>query len=91
MPVVRTLESLKQFLAGLMDKYNSNEIGLYTLEYEISLNFGYSKYHQENTKNALLKYGLIKQTSTGTFMIQVLKSKEDLAKEATEELKKFGM
>lgn len=90
MPIVRTLECLKVFLAQLMDKYNKNEIALHTLEYEISLNFGFSKYHQENIKGAMLKYGLLKPTDTGSFEIQILKSKEDLKKEAEAELKNLG-
>lgn len=91
MPIIRTLESLKSFLTQLMDKYNKNEIALHTLEYEISLNFGFSKYHQDNIKGAMLKYGLIKPTDTGTFEIQILKSKEDLKKDAEAELKTLGI
>ncbi len=91
MPIIRTLESLKEFLATLMDKYKSDEIGLHRLEYEISVNFGYSKYHQDSIKGALLKYELLKPTDSGSFKIQILKSKEDFEKEAKDELKNLGI
>lgn len=91
MPIVRKLEDLKMFCAKLMDKHNTATIGLHTLEYEISIEFGFSKYIQDNVKHALIKFGLLKVTGSGQFEIMILKSKKDLEKEAEDELKTLGI
>jgi hypothetical protein len=98
MPIVRKLEDLERFTAKLLDVMNGKrEIGVYTLEYEIAREFGFSKYIQKSVKDALVQFQLLRLEGVGRFKIMFgleekkakPKTEAEKEKEIDEELDKY--
>lgn len=98
MPIVRKLEDLERFGAKLLDvMQGKREIGVYTLEFEIAREFGFSKYIQKSVKDALVQFNILKLVGVGRFKIlhglnenkQEAKTQTEKEKEIDEELDKY--
>lgn len=78
------MADLENFCIKLLDM-GFQEIGLHKLRYEISKEFGYSKFIHDTTFKALMEYGFIEDNGRGGFDIKLLKSQQEAKKEAEKE------
>ena len=89
---MRNLSDLKRFCADLLDKRKGErEIGFYSLEFAIAETFGYSKYIQESTLKALIRFKLLKIIGPNRYNITVGMTENEKKIETEEELSKYGV
>lgn len=89
MPIVRKLEDLERFIVNLMDsgRYKDNEIGIKSLRYEISKEFGISDYVIKSIHGKLIEFGLVLDQGYGRFKMKSPQAlQKDVKQEATEEV-----
>lgn len=92
MPIVRKLDDLGRFIFNLMEsrKYKNDEIGIMSLRWEISKEFGISDYIIKSIHKKLLEFGFLQDLGYGRFKMSIPKnepdSEESKAKEEADEL-----
>ena len=87
--MAKKIANLEDFIRKLKMLGYRDSITFEELRYQIAVEFGYSKYHFENTYNALTRFNMIREIYPGIFQFVTKKTKELAEKQAKAEAEKL--